>query len=103
MRPRHQITDVFEYKEFTMSAAFQLIDTSHHLSEIAETQLEILGELLSAVDLGKRTEMMIDLRSLLIDSEDAPLKLGLIRQNLDEELLRLQQMLRLLDEIELNL
>lgn len=70
------------------------------MSEISKSHLEVLVELLSSIDMGKRTETLIDAQSLLTEPEAVEMKFKSIRKDLEEELMLIRQMIFMVNKAE---
>lgn len=70
------------------------------MSEISTSHLEVLVELLRSVDMGKRTETLIDAQSLLSEPGAVEGKFKSIRKDLEDELMLIRQMIFMVEKAE---
>lgn len=73
---------------------------TNKMSEISTSHLEVLVELLRNIDMGKRTETLIDAQSLLTEPQAVEMKFKSIRKDLEEELMLIRQMIFMVEKAE---
>lgn len=73
---------------------------TNKMPEISTSHLEVLVELLSSIDMGKRTETLIDAQSLLDNPEAVEMKFKSIRKDLEDELMMIRRMIFMVEKAE---